>query len=120
MSYIQKGMLMDCSTPDVFCFSLRCAECGEIWKSKEIRFSKAGVIPPTDGKRVIFATLYQREKETALQKALGEAEKVFSQCPICHRLVCDHCFLVCEDLDMCTTCAARLQEQGEPVLERMK
>ena len=115
MSYIAKELLVDCSTPDEFCFSLWCAECGRIWKSKPIRFSKAGIKPQTEGKQVVFRTLYKREKEAAWNRAVQEAEKIFSRCPICMRLVCDHCFLVCEDLDMCTSCARRLQEYGEPV-----
>ncbi|MCI6126309.1 MAG: hypothetical protein MR738_09535 [Enterocloster clostridioformis] len=40
---------------------------------------------------------------------------VFNKCPICSRLVCDRCFLVCDELDMCVSCAHYLQEQGEPV-----
>ncbi len=110
-----KEMLMDCSTNDEFCFSLRCAECGEVWKSRIIRFSKAGIMPTSEGKRVVFDILYKREKEDARMRAAAQAEKMFNQCPICQRLVCDHCFLVCDDLDMCTVCAHRLQEQGEPV-----
>jgi hypothetical protein len=37
-------------------------------------------------------------------------------CPICKRVICNRCFLICEDLDMCNRCAARLEEQGSPVL----
>ena len=36
-------------------------------------------------------------------------------CPICKRLVCDHCFLICDDLDMCVQCAAKLNEKGTVV-----
>lgn len=115
MSHITKELLQDCSTPDEFIFSMRCAECGGLWKSKPIRFSRAGVKPQTEGKRVIFETLYQREKAAALLRAVTEAQGAFSQCPICRRLVCDRCFMVCDELDMCVSCANRLQERGEPV-----
>ncbi|MGN0421756.1 MAG: hypothetical protein ACI4EY_03370 [Lachnospiraceae bacterium] len=118
MNHIAKELLLDCSTQDMFCFSLRCAECGEVWKSRPVRFSKSGVRPETEGKKVIFDTLYKREKEAALFYTVKQAEEIFSCCPICHRLVCDHCFLVCEDLDMCCACAKRLKEYGEPVMER--
>ena len=118
MNHIAKELLLDCSTPDRFCFSLKCAECGEMWKSRTVRFSKAGVRPETEGKKVILDTLYKREKEAALLYAVKQAEEIFSCCPICHRLVCDHCFMVCEDLDMCSACASRLKEHGEPVKER--
>lgn len=116
MSHIAKEILQDCSTPDEFIFSLRCAECGGIWKSKSVRFSRAGVIPKTEGKRVIFETLYRQEKANALLWAVKEAEDAFSQCPICRRLVCDHCFLICDELDMCVSCAKGLQEPGAPVV----
>jgi len=43
-----------------------------------------------------------------------------SLCPICIRLVCEHCSLVCDDPDMCSACAKRLHEEGEPVIGRMQ
>ena len=98
MSQIPKELLQDCSTREVFCFALHCAECGTARRSRPVRFSRAGVEPPNEGKRVIFDALYKREKEAALLRAAAEAGKVFNQCPICHRLVCDHCFLICEEL----------------------
>ena len=42
MEYITKKDLIDCSTPDEFCFSLCCMECKTVWKSTPIRFSRAG------------------------------------------------------------------------------
>ena len=118
MIKIEKELLQDCSTPDEFCFSLRCAECGAVWKSRPYRFSRAGVTPPSEGKRVIFEVLYKREKDAAMLRAAQDAAQAFHRCPICHRLVCDHCFFICEDLDLCVSCAERLQEHGEPVTAR--
>lgn len=118
MCKISKEILTDCSTPNEFCFSLRCAECGEEWKSTPVPFSKAGIIPESEGKKVIFETLYQQEKSAALFRAVAEATGVFNTCPICKELVCDHCFLICKDLDMCRSCAERLDEQGECVIAR--
>lgn len=54
MDFISEKMLRDCSTLDKFQFSICCAECKEIWKSSSIRFSKAGQIAETEGKKVIF------------------------------------------------------------------
>ena len=51
----------------------------------------------------------------AFQKALNQAKEIFNICPICKRLVCDHCFLICDDLDMCVQCAAKLNEKGTVV-----
>ena len=31
------------------------------------------------------------------------------------RLVCDACFLICDEMDLCRECAARMKEPGEPV-----
>ena len=47
--------------------------------------------------------------------AVGEALEHFNACPLCGRLVCDHCFIICDDLDMCRSCTNYMQEKGEPV-----
>ena len=79
MTSLLFGHLEDCSTPQYFCFSIRCEMCGEYWYSSSIPFSR------------------------------------FSQCPVCRRLVCDACFLICDEMDLCRECAARMKEPGEPV-----
>ena len=66
-------------------------------------------------KQELYEVLYQREKERALQAARKEARERFSQCPICRRLVCDSCFLICDEMDLCRECAGRMKESGEPV-----
>lgn len=120
MDFISEKMLRDCSTLDMFQFSICCEECKGIWKSRPVRFSKAGQPAETEGKKVIFQVIYNREKVMAKKQAVREAEQFFSLCPICHRIVCDHCFLVCDDLDLCTACAKKLEEKGEQVMEREK
>ena len=115
---VQKNLLdilVDCSDGDQFQFSVTCGECGKVWKSRTVAFSKARIPPVTEGKKVIYATLYQREKQAAREAARKEAAAHFSRCPICHRWVCDSCFMVCEDLDMCRRCAETLQETGSIV-----
>ena len=110
-----RDAMEDRSSPEAFRFSLNCAGCGVTWISRTSRFSKAGVTPESEGKRVIFQALYQREREDVFERAATEAMEYFSLCPICKRLVCDRCFLLGEDIDLCTDCAAFLQERGEPV-----
>ena len=110
-----RDAMEDRSSPEAFRFSLNCAVCGAAWISRTSRFSKAGVTPESEGKRVIFQALYQREREDFFERAATEAMEYFSLCPICKRLVCDRCFLLGEDIDLCTDCAAFLQEHGEPV-----
>jgi len=120
MIHILPDQMIDNSSADEFSFSLCCTECGKPVCSAPVRFSKAGVIPETDGKSVVFSALYKREKEAARRMAIKSIGEHFSLCPICERLVCDHCFLVCDDLDMCSACAKRLHEEGEPVIGRIQ
>ena len=111
-----KEALLDCSTVEDFRFFVRCAECGKLWRSRPARFSRADISPETEGKRVIFRALYERERVEARSRAAAEFAQSFNRCPICGRLVCDDCFLVCDDLDLCVSCARRLEVQGQPVL----
>lgn len=117
MRHIHKEQLKDCSHADGFAFSMECADCGKVWNSTPVPFSKAGIKPTTEGKQIIFDTLYQQEKEAAFNKAVEEAAGVFNRCPICRKLVCDYCFMICDDIDICDACATKLQERGEPVLQ---
>ena len=73
MEYITKKDLIDCSTPDEFCFSLCCMECKTVWKSTPIRFSRAGKKPENENRKIIYDTLYDREKNLAFQKAFLNA-----------------------------------------------
>lgn len=113
------GKLEDCSTKDVFCFALTCEVCGRVWKSSLKRFTKAGESPTAEGRRIIYQKVYQREQERAKIQAIQEAMNRFSLCPICERLSCDHCFLVCDDIDMCCQCAEKLQAVGSAVRKKM-
>ena len=108
----------DRSSPEAFRFSLNCAVCGTAWISRTARFSKAGVTPESEGKRIIFQKLYEREWEEARERAVTDAMETFNLCPICRRLVCNRCFLLGEDIDLCADCARNLQEQGEPVVSK--
>lgn len=117
MKHIIKTNLTDCSDREKFCFSLVCKECGSEWRSTPIRFSKAGEIPQTEAKRIIAKALYQREHAQAMEYALNEAVQHFNICPLCHGLVCNYCFIICDDLDMCRSCSESLQEKGEAVME---
>lgn len=115
MKRVVKEAMGDCSTVEEFRFLVRCQECGGIWHSTPIRFSKAGAEPEPEGMRTILRTLYEREREAAREMAAAEAAEIFSYCPVCGRLVCDRCFLICEDLDLCIACAKALQVRGDVV-----
>ena len=115
MKRVVKEAMGDCSTVEEFRFLVRCQECGGIWHSSPIRFSKAGAEPESEGMRTILRTLYEREREAAREMAAAEAAEIFNYCPVCGRLVCDRCFLICEDLDLCAACAKALQVRGDVV-----
>ena len=115
MKQVIKEAMGDCSTIEEFRFFLRCQECGRTWHSSPVRFSKAGAEPEPEGMRTILRTLYEREREAAREKAAAEAAEIFNYCPVCGRLVCDRCFLICEDLDLCIACAKALQVRGDVV-----
>ena len=116
MKKLVEMMLENLSTREVFLFRITCAACGTPYGGKSVRFSKAGIIPPTEGKRIIFDTLYEQEFRDARQAAVRDAAEHLNYCPICKRLVCNRCFLICDDLDMCKQCASQLEETGSPVL----
>ncbi len=115
MKKLVELMLENHSTQDSFRFHISCDECGTVYANKPIRFSKAGIIPPTESKKIIFNAVYEQEFRDARQAALSEAAENLNYCPICKRLVCNRCFLICDDLDMCRECAAKLNERGNPV-----
>lgn len=108
--------LENISSREMFLFQIRCAECGTVHASKPVRFTKAGVAPETKGKAQIYQVLYEQEAQRARMDAVKDAVAQMNYCPICKRMICNRCFLICEDLDMCSRCAARLEEQGSPVL----
>ena len=116
MKKLIEMMLENLSTREVFLFRIACAACGAESGGKQVPFSKAGITPLTQGKRIIFDTLYEQEYRDARQAAIRDAAEQLNYCPICKRLVCNRCFLICDDLDMCKQCAALLEEAGSPVL----
>ena len=86
------------------------------WNVKQYGKAHQFVFPKRGkNRKIIYDTLYDREKNLAFQKALNQAKEIFNICPICKRLVCDHCFLICDDLDMCVQCATKLNEKGTVV-----
>ena len=117
MKHILSAQLIDDSDQEKFCFSLICKSCGSKWKSTPICFSKAGEQPLTEAKQIIRNAVYQREHTQAKERALCEAVQHFNLCPLCHNLVCNYCFVICDDLDMCRSCADHLEEKGEVVME---
>ena len=111
---VEKG-LENLSTKEVLLFRICCASCGQAYGNQPIRFSKAGVDPITERNRILYNALYEQELHTVRQVAIGSAAEQMNLCPICERLVCNRCFMICGELDMCKQCAAELQQQGQLV-----
>ena len=116
MKELVERVLENLSTRDVFLFRIRCGVCGEEHESHATRFSKAGLAPQTAEKAILFDAIYEQEYRVARQNAVRNAAEQVNWCPLCKKLVCNRCFMICEDLDMCRQCAARLHEKGVPVL----
>lgn len=115
MKKMVERLLEDLSDRDVFRFRISCSVCGAEYAGIPVRFSKAGVAPDTDAKKIIFDAVYEQEFRFARQTAIRESSQHMNYCPICKRLVCNRCFLICDDLDMCRDCASALGQKGSPV-----
>ena len=115
MKKLVETALENLSTKEVFLFRISCAICTLEYGNRPIRFSKAGAEPPTPGKQIIYEAFYQQELRDARNLAIRSAAEHMNYCPICKQLVCNQCFLICEDMDMCRSCAVSLQQKGQPV-----
>lgn len=109
-------ILEDLSTRDAFLFRVRCGSCGQAYSNRPVPFTKAGATPGSAEKQILFGVIYDQEHKAARSAAIRSMAEHFNLCPVCKRLVCNRCFLICTDLDMCTGCAALLKENGVPVL----
>ena len=116
MKKLVEAVLENLSTKEVFLFRVTCGSCGAEYGNKPMRFSKAETPPTTQSKQIIYDALYEQEFRDARRVAIRGAAEHMNYCPICKRLVCNQCFLICDDLDMCKQCAADLEQQGNPVL----
>ena len=73
MTNLLSSHLEDWSTPQYFCFSIRCEVCGEFWYSSSIPFSKALQAAEHREKKELYDAIYQREKQRAMQAAAPPA-----------------------------------------------
>lgn len=119
MRKLVEMVLENVSTKEAFLFRVPCGSCGLEYGNKPVRFTKAGVTASTPGMQVIQDALYEQEFRDARQAAIRSAAEHMNYCPICKRLVCNQCFLICDDLDMCKQCAAELKQQGQPVMSNV-
>ena len=116
MRKLVEAALENLSSKEVFLFRVTCVSCGEEYGNRAIRFSKAEEPCVTPNKQILFNALYEQEFRDARQAAIRDAAENLNYCPICKRLICNQCFLICDDLDMCKQCASVLEQPGRPVL----
>ena len=115
MKKLVEAVLENQSSKEVFLFRVTCANCGTDYGNPPRRFSKAETAPTTKSEEIIYNALYEEELRTVRQSAIRNIAEQMNYCPICKRLVCNQCFLICDELDMCKQCAAKLQQKGLPV-----
>ena len=116
MKELVESILENLSSREVFLFRVCCGGCGAEYGNKPRRFSKAGVEPENGNRQIIFDVLYEQELRLARQFAIRDAAEHMNYCPVCKRLVCNGCFLICDELDLCRECARKLGQTGKSVL----
>ncbi|WP_352408743.1 hypothetical protein [Lawsonibacter hominis] len=109
--------IQDLSTPEEFCFGASCELCGDTLTTIPTRFVKAGAKPENEGQKVIYETMYQRDRQMERDTAARTLAGQFNYCPVCKRIVCNHCFVMTGDLDICSDCAERLGVSGNTVAD---
>lgn len=94
----------DHSTEREFCFTFYCDICNHPWESVPVKGSlESGCGCSAEAK----ALIWQSEHDAAYERANQEAVRHFNRCPICKRFVCDDCFLILPDQDLCIECAEK-------------
>ncbi len=116
MRKLVEAALEDLSSGEVFLFRVLCGCCGTGYGNRPMHFSRTEASPSHKGEQMIRNVLYEQEWKTAKQIAIRNAAEQMNYCPVCRQLVCNQCFLICEELDLCRQCAARLDQRGSPVL----
>ena len=93
----------DRSDGNVYSFIFYCDVCEKPWFS----------VPYHSQTKSLF-DLRERESErvAAYERANREAITHFNRCPACKRVVCDDCFRILDDKDVCNVCLARQDQNG--------
>lgn len=107
------SQIRDCSDDKRIAFGFECESCGKLWEVISVPFTRKAV---SETEQVIRDAQYRREWERVKTEALKAFREHFSVCPICGKIVCDYCFVICDEIEMCSTCAKELGKQGTPVL----
>jgi hypothetical protein len=105
---ITKNMT-DNSTEESFCFTFYCDICKASWESIPVKFSQA--VDDATEKHINIRSVRESDHYAAYERANHEAMQYFNRCPVCKRWVCDRCFSIMSDRDVCKECA--VSENGK-------
>ena len=121
----------DKSTEQGFQFIFKCMICGNAYESDFVAsrvakekaifndvskfgsmFSNKATLASALGGQAYNTPEWNKERDTALQKATAEAMTHFHQCPKCHKYVCDNDWK--SDVSLCTIDAASAKTSEAP------
>ena len=75
-----KKKVIDASSNDEFRFYVKCDDCGKCFYSIPITFSCRGAPVTTEGKKIIYSLLREKEYQLVYEKALRQLIQNFSEC----------------------------------------
>lgn len=105
--------IRDCSDDKKIAFGFECESCGKLWEVISVPFTKKA---DNETEQVIRDAQYHREWVRIKADASKAFREHFSVCPICGKIVCDYCFVICDEIEMCSSCAKELGKQGTTVV----
>ena len=88
--------MTDESNGSIYSFTFYCDICGKPFKSP-LYDSLTGDEQDVKTQEV--------EHNDAYERANNEVLKSFNRCPSCQRVVCDDCFSILDDIDVCKECS---------------
>ena len=94
--------MTDESEGGIYRFTFYCDNCGAPRQSEAYQSISEEALSPE--KREI-------EHNDAYERANHAAMSWFNRCPGCKRYVCDYCYRVLDNMDLCDECAAHLTKQ---------
>ena len=104
--------IKDCSDDKRIAFGFECENCGKLWEVISVPFT---VKADNETEQVIRDAQYHREWVRVKADSSKAFREHFSICPICGKIVCDYCFVICDEIEMCSSCAKELGKQGTTV-----
>ncbi|MDP4092788.1 MAG: hypothetical protein Q8920_05435 [Bacillota bacterium] len=97
-------IMTDKSTGEKFCFTFFCDICKDSWDSVPVNYNQTNEnVTETD--EITNNINWKSDHDAAYERANLEAMQHFNRCPVCKRWVCDNCFCILGDRDVCRECA---------------